>query len=670
MVCVAAGVLAVPASAPAAIVSPWSIVPSANTSPSQANGLGSVSCSGPRFCMAVGSYQGPSNQLTLTEMWNGVSWTIVPSPNASTTGPNDLSGVSCTSASSCVAMGGYANGSGNVFTFAESWDGHAWTMLTTVNPSTASGFPTQSLGGVSCTSPTSCTAVGSYTINVNTDQTLVETWNGHTWSVVPSADTSSTNNNFLDGVSCSTPTSCMAVGFVEQAPDQTLAERWNGTTWSIVPTPNASTTSTNDLNAVTCTNPSFCMAVGLNDTGSSPASLIEMWNGTAWSIVSGASTIVPNSDENFLYGVSCIDPSSCVATGHWSNTGDVKDSTLIESWDGTAWSIVPSPNASPTLQDDLNGASCGGGSQCFTVGGTQAGPNQTLIEQAPVKASGYYEVASDGGLFAYHAAFHGSMGGMPLNAPVVGMAYDPATGGYWEVASDGGLFAFNAPFYGSMGGKPLNKPIVGMAYDPATGGYWEVASDGGLFAFNAPFYGSMGGTPLNQPVVGIAALPDGSGYYEVASDGGLFAFNAPFSGSMGGKPLNKPMVGMALDGPTGGYYEVASDGGLFAFNATFNGSMGGKPLNKPMVGMALDGPTGGYYEVASDGGLFAFNATFNGSMGGKPLNKPMVGMAAQPDGSGYWEVASDGGLFAFNAPFLGSTGGMPLNAPVVGMATS
>jgi hypothetical protein len=581
------------------------------------------------FCMAVGSYQGATAELTLAEVWNGTGWTIVPSPNGSTTDFNQLSSVSCASAASCVAVGAYSNGTSD-FTLGESWDGHSWTISPTVNPSTASGNPSQSLSGVACTSSTSCTAVGGYSIDVNTAQTLVETWDGHTWSVVPSANTSSTDADYLNSVSCSTPTSCMAVGSVNSSPSQTMAEQWNGTTWSIVTTLNASTTTSNVLNEVTCTNPSFCMAVGYNDTGASPPSLIEMWNGTAWSIVSGPSTSVPNSDENFLYGVSCTDPSNCVATGHWSNTGDVKDSTLIESWNGSAWSIVPSPNASPTLQDDLSGASCGGGTQCVTVGQTQtAGANQTLVEQAPVMASGYYEVASDGGLFAYHAAFHGSMGGSPLNAPVVGMAVDPATGGYWEVASDGGIFSFDAPFYGSMGGKPLNKPIVGMAYDPATGGYWEVASDGGLFAFNAPFFGSMGGNTLNRPVVGLAALPDGSGYYEAAADGGLFAFNAPFFGSMGGKALAAPVVGMALDAPSGGYYEVAGDGGLFAFHAT-------------------------YY----------------GSMGGKHLNKSMVGMAAQPDGSGYWEVASDGGLFSFNAPFLGSTGGMPINRPVVGMATS
>jgi len=127
-------------------------------------------------------------------------------------------------------------------------------------------------------------------------------------------------------------------------------------------------------------------------------------------------------------------------------------------------------------------------------------------------------------------------------------ASTPTGGGYWEVASDGGLFSFgNAKFYGSMGGKPLNKPIVGMASTPTGGGYWEVASDGGLFSFgNAKFYGSMGGKPLNKPIVGMASTPTGGGYWEVASDGGIFSFTAPFYGSMGGKSLAAPIVGIVV----------------------------------------------------------------------------------------------------------------------------
>ncbi len=243
-------------------------------------------------------------------------------------------------------------------------------------------------------------------------------------------------------------------------------------------------------------------------------------------------------------------------------------------------------------------------------------------------ASGYRFVASDGGIFSFNAPFYGSMGGKRLNAPIVGMAADPATGGYWFVASDGGIFSFNAPFYGSMGGKRLNAPIVGMAADPATGGYWFVASDGGIFSFNAPFYGSMGGKRLNAPIVGMASTPNGGGYWFVASDGGIFSFgNAKFYGSMGGKPLNKPIVGMAADPATGGYWFVASDGGIFSFNAPFLGSMGGKNLNAPIVGMAADPATGGYWFVASDGGIFSFNAPFYGSMGGKRLNAPIAGLA-------------------------------------------
>jgi hypothetical protein len=59
-------------------------------------------------------------------------------------------------------------------------------------------------------------------------------------------------------------------------------------------------------------------------------------------------------------------------------------------------------------------------------------------------------VAADGGIFSFgRAAFHGSMGGTPLRAPVVGMAGDASTGGYWLVGSDGGIFAFDAPFEGA-----------------------------------------------------------------------------------------------------------------------------------------------------------------------------------------------------------------------------
>jgi len=78
--------------------------------------------------------------------------------------------------------------------------------------------------------------------------------------------------------------------------------------------------------------------------------------------------------------------------------------------------------------------------------------------------------------------------------------------GYWLVASDGGIFAFgDAAFKGSMGGKPLNKPVVGMVR--YADGYLMVGSDGGIFDFSAsPFLGSLGANPPNAPIVSVAAL--------------------------------------------------------------------------------------------------------------------------------------------------------------------
>ena len=250
----------------------------------------------------------------------------------------------------------------------------------------------------------------------------------------------------------------------------------------------------------------------------------------------------------------------------------------------------------------------------------------------------------------------------------------PIPQGYWEAASDGGIFSFGqSGFAGSMGGHPLNAPVVGMAASPDGNGYWEVAKDGGVFTFgDARFFGSTGGKALNAPIVGMADTPDGGGYWLVASDGGVFSFgDATFYGSMGGKHLAAPIMGIASAPHGWGYWLVASDGGVFSFgDANYFGSMGGKALNAPIVGMGATPHDGGYWLVASDGGVFSFgDAQFLGSMGGKALNAPIVGTAATPDGGGYWEFAADGGVFSFgDAQFLGSMGGHPLNAPVVGAA--
>jgi hypothetical protein len=231
---------------------------------------------------------------------------------------------------------------------------------------------------------------------------------------------------------------------------------------------------------------------------------------------------------------------------------------------------------------------------------------------------GYWLVTRSGS--ASHFGNAGDLGMAATNAPVVGVA-DASAGGYWWAASDGGVFGLGtAPFFGSMGGIPLNAPVVGIASTSDHGGYWLATSDGGVFAFgDALFNGSVPGVlqpgqSLNQPVVGIASTPDGKGYWLVADDGGVFGFgDAHFWGSKGGTHLNKPVVGIAGN-TLGGYWLVASDGGMFSFNATFSGSLGSIMLNAPVTGMASTDDGQGYWMVTADGGAFAFgDAPFWGS---------------------------------------------------------
>ena len=128
---------------------------------------------------------------------------------------------------------------------------------------------------------------------------------------------------------------------------------------------------------------------------------------------------------------------------------------------------------------------------------------RTAPSAAPRRSPGEYPVTftvTDSNLLSSQAQLVISI--KPLSPP-----------GYWEVASDGGIFSYGgAQFYGSTGSLHLNAPIVGMAATPDDAGYWLVASDGGIFAFgDAVFYGSTGGTHLNAPIVGMTPTPDGGG---------------------------------------------------------------------------------------------------------------------------------------------------------------
>jgi len=121
---------------------------------------------------------------------------------------------------------------------------------------------------------------------------------------------------------------------------------------------------------------SECVAVGYTFTDSLIfETLVMVWNGSVWSIVPS-----PNSGSNgdLLLSVSCASASECVAVGY-TYPGSAYE-TLVMVWNGTVWSIVPSPNAG-TNGDLLLAVSCMSASDCLAVGYTGVGNNvcETLV---------------------------------------------------------------------------------------------------------------------------------------------------------------------------------------------------------------------------------------------------------------------------------------------------
>ncbi len=344
--------------------SAWSIVASDDIG--LTNVLSGVSCVSASFCVATGSHTNTAGKtFPLIEVWNGSGWSIA----ASAPGEGSLAGVSCLSATSCTAVGFEVTG-GIDQTLVESWDGTSWSQVT--SPDTGAGD--NSLAGVSCLSATSCIAVGSQrTSNTAALQTLVESWDGSTWSIVTSPGLPGASG--LAGVSCLSASSCTAVGSGSQsatAVSSTLIETWDGSTWSVVPSPNNGTGDANYLSSVSCAIATFCIAGG---------SQAEAWNGSSWSIVSS----LGQYSGAGLAGVSCLSASFCIVAG-WSQSGHSVPHTVAYAWDGTAWSPVAAPEHQ-VYADTLAGVSCVSAGFCMAVGsdsGASFGPgvaaSRTLAE--------------------------------------------------------------------------------------------------------------------------------------------------------------------------------------------------------------------------------------------------------------------------------------------------
>ncbi len=354
----------------------WNVVSSPNngTYGSVLNGVTAISSTD---AWSVGYYDTSTlENQTLTEQWNGTAWNIVASPDPSGNTGSSLYGIAAIAANNVWTVGYYFNSSGVFTTLIEEWNGTKWSIVSSPNR----GTDGSTLTGISAISATNIWAVGQ-SFSGSTASTLVEHYNGTKWSIVSSPNVEGQSSLFTS-VKAVASTNVWAVGesYNAQYASQTLTEHYNGTKWSIVASPNPQT-SANYLEGVAAASSKSVWTVG-GDAGSNGRSqtLVEKWNGSLWSVIPS-----PNPSSSVLDQLNSI---TVVGTKNIWAAGIQEDSsgntlTLTENWNGTKWIVVVSPNPS-SYYSYLNGiGNVPGTKNVWTVGDTfsPGNPDQTLIEE-------------------------------------------------------------------------------------------------------------------------------------------------------------------------------------------------------------------------------------------------------------------------------------------------
>jgi len=188
----------------------------------------------------------------------------------------------------------------------------------------------------------------------------------------------------VSAVACPAANSCVAVGARDLPKSVTrLAERWNGKNWLALTTPNPTGAITSQLSAVACASTTSCFAVGqFNTIAPITKTLVERWDGTRWTVL--PSPNVTGAPVSVLAGVACATATSCVAVGSsFSSTDDTATTkTLAEVWNGSTWQIVPSPNQPIAGDSALAAVACTSATSCFAVGSYDTAlVTSTLIER-------------------------------------------------------------------------------------------------------------------------------------------------------------------------------------------------------------------------------------------------------------------------------------------------
>jgi hypothetical protein len=235
------------------------------------------------------------------EHWNGASWAVQRDAIPVGSAFSGLSSVSCSSARECTAVGADdgTTAAGEPRVVGERWNGQRWSLQKMPMPPDDGGYGYVTLNGAACPSRSVCVAVGSDVISQFCSwspytNAVAEAWNGRKWRLASVDSSRSASDTWLDSVSCSSSTSCLAIGGYDfgdgcdyggPCTTKPLVERWNGVRWGVDQGPQPESAKAIALAGVSCVR-LICTVVGSVRPSRDGALFAAQTAGAGWSITS------------------------------------------------------------------------------------------------------------------------------------------------------------------------------------------------------------------------------------------------------------------------------------------------------------------------------------------------------------------------------------------------
>ena len=341
---------------------------------------------------AVGNRTPSVNSDITTAHWDGSSWTLFSTPTLGT-GGREMNGADGVATDDVWAVGAYAaTGANRYKTLVEHWDGSKWQVVT--SPNVGGSTTLNTLTSVDALSRTSAWAVGSYRTppSPGTDpvrKTLIERWDGTSWSVVSSPNPAPFGNSLL-GVAATGPNDVWAVGWkISDQGLRSLILHYDGTAWTEAAVPTVGT-GANILTDISAVSANDIWASGYYDDGAQQKTLTLHYDGSSWSSVPSASG---GGGVSILHDISASSPSDAWAVGFEYRSSVKRYVATTQHWNGSAWTAVPSAISSKTWIESAlySVAREPGTSRVWTTGQPQNAevicPSESTAQASPTQAT-------------------------------------------------------------------------------------------------------------------------------------------------------------------------------------------------------------------------------------------------------------------------------------------